>query len=333
VDYLRHFFIASILAGHIVLFKLASLFRIKFTFPSSIREGRAVVVIVFVCAVVAVFGLYQAPPSAGFNIEDSYNRRIEARDIFTRGSIFAYLNSIILNGFSPFLAFIAGYRRKVNLFFFAGCIALCYFYVLGTKAPVLYVVLSYFVGGVCIKGRLSDFTNKLTMFFIFLIFLSLVEFYFFDISLIAELLIRRAMAVPAYLISAYFDFISDSIGSAWSILSGVDSIEPISLIIGESYLGMPGLNANTNTFIYSLASGGIPSYLIVVFLVIAFFYILDVLHRVKNSAMTIFVGFLSSLLLTEQAFSTLFISSGIGILLGLCIFVKPDKNQLPRRFS
>ncbi|MGI2027324.1 hypothetical protein, partial [Endozoicomonas acroporae] len=121
--------------------------------------------------------------------------------------------------------------------------------------------------------------------------------------------------VPPYIISAYFDFITSSYPMDWNLLTGIRINDPVVFVVGEQFLEMPGLNANTNTFIYSLAGGGIIQYFKSMITVALVFGFLDMRYESSRNPMLIFVGFLYAILITEQAATTALVSSGVALLL------------------
>jgi hypothetical protein len=318
-DFMLYF---SALAIPLVVVRIGSSSTLSVRIPGLIDQRFIVWVIVFLCAAGLAYALSNAPNSASFDLENSYDRRIEGRDIFHPGTIGAYLNMAISNGFSPFLAFFAAWRRRLFLFAFSLACGVGFYYLLGLKAPFLYVALAFLIG---IAVR---FSKMATVPWIIYFILSLVFMAFFieynqsGFSVTGDYLIRRALGVPPYIISAYFEFIELDSMSHWSLIEGICRSESIAFLVGESFLGFPGMNANTNTFIYQLAAGGLPLYMLTIVLVVFVFALLDAIYAYKKDPVFLYLGSLYAVLLTEQAATTALVSSGVGVLIVLNIMSK-----------
>lgn len=288
--------------------------RYPLRIPKLLGNWMVLGIALIICSVVVSFGLFHPTNSAGFDMTTSYIRRSEGRDLYPAGSVFAYLNSWVMNGFAPMLAFFAGLKfRFLWLFIAFGC-WLAFFYLIGVKAPLFILILSALVGFYSGKNNLNT-ALKLFLCAIFCLFLVfLLEFYFFNYSFVGDYIIRRAFTVPPFLVSAYFEFISNGIESGWNVWTGLGSENPISFVIGESFLGYEGLNANTNTFLYQLASGGITAYFFIIFVVVSFLGVIDSLYSCRKNPLFIFIGFAFGILVVEQNATTVLVSSGMGII-------------------
>jgi hypothetical protein len=296
--------------------RCVSKFPIRLHAYPLLRIESFILFLMFICFLGVIYSFYKAPASAGFDIFNSYDRRLEGRDIFVDRSVPAYMVAMIVNSFAPMLAFYAGLNNRLKYLVVAIGVTLSFYYVLGLKAPILYVFLSYVLAKIILHDKLKYFANWIFLFLLAVLFFSLVEYLFFDYSFFADYFVRRAFTVPAFLNSAYFDFIFKSDPMGWSWLYGIKSEDvPIPFLIGESFLGQPGLNANSNAFVYQLAGGGFVSYLSVIFFVGIIFFVIDAMHRSTQSYIWYFIGFIYGLLIVEQAATTAFASSGIGLLI------------------
>lgn len=124
----------------------------------------------------------------------------------------------------------------------------------------------------------------------------------------------------------FFEFMSSD-HTSWTLLGGAIEDKPISLLVGENFLGMEGLNANTNAFVYSLGAGGLPYYFLTIVMVGVVFLILDSAFLLKNNPSFICLGFSYAILVVEQAATTALLSSGIGMLMALLIFSKRNVDS------
>lgn len=296
--------------------------QIKLNVPSLISLDFVVRILIFICLIGLCLALWNKPSSAGFDFSISYDRRLDGRFVFESGSLLAYLNSAIVNGFAPLLAFYAITKKS----FFIGAIsficAVTFYYILGLKATFFYVILSMVVGITVNKKTIFNFSSIL-LFTIGLIPLSsLVEYLVFDYSLVADYLIRRVYSATIFTISSYFDFIGNFDGKIWFIVDGLNTSDSITFLVGEWFLGVPDANENTNAFLVQFASGGIIGYMLTILLVSYVFFILDAVFLAKHIPGLLLLGFLYGILLTEQAATTALLSSGMGFLIILMILTR-----------
>lgn len=257
-------------------------------------------------------------PSSSFDIESSYERRLQGRDAFQTGAVAGYVISMVGNSALPLIAFWSGYARRAHMFIIAvaGCFVM-YFY-LGLKAPFLYTFIGFGFslaarsGAICHCKKLFSYAVLLTFSLFF------IEFVFFGYSYIGDYLLRRAFAVPPFLVSAYLEFFFDS-NAYWDLARGNLFDQPITMVMGE-YLGDPTLNANTNSFIYALGTAGGVGYVFDILLVCAVFSFMDRLYIARRDPALLWLGFLFSLLLVEQSSKTVLVSSGIAMAVLLSLF-------------
>lgn len=304
---------------------LTGMIRLR-RFPDLISEKTVLLLLGALCMLGLMLAFSRPTASAGFDLVNMYERRIEGRDVFVAGSLIAYLNAMVLNGLAPFFAFYSGWRKRYDLLLFAVACWVGYFYLLGIKSPLAYIVIGFLMGRAVRMGRLPHFAR--TVFYLVLLIFALffVEFAAFGHSeVVGEYVIRRAFSVPPYLVSAYFEFIDAT--PRWSLVSGISTVSGITFEVGESFLGFQGLNANTNAFLYQFASGGLVMYLLTIILVAGVFAILDSAYRNKQSPVYLYLGFSYSVLVVEQSATTALVSSGVGLLLLTTIFMRVD-NQL-----
>jgi len=316
------------LAGPFCIVRIVGVIAPAVRFPRLIPVKILIFLLALLCLVGVFFALLNAPVSSGFNLETTYDRRLEGRDIFPIRSPLAYLSAAIVNGFAPFLAFIAGWQRRTWLLAFSFFCGFAFFYILGLKAPILLIAVASVIGYLARTGRIHKMTKivYILLFSTFIFFL--LEFVFFGYSFVGDYFIRRALSVPPWVISAYFEFMNSS---SWSLLLGVSSDESITFIVGEEFLGFPGLNANTNSFIHQLAAGGIPMYALTILLVTCVFLLLDATYECRRNPALQYIGFSFAILLTEQAATTALVSSGIGALVIFVVFSGSANNVINSR--
>ncbi len=297
-----------------------------------IPEDYGYFVVVFFSGLVIFLAFMNAPSSSGFDMATSYVRRIEGRETYPAGSFYAYANSIVMNGLSPLVAFWSGLKKSLKSFLIPLFIWLSFYYLIGVKAPLFMAIVSFFLGFFCTSKNI----NKLFLFFVYGILLlcvmSLLEYSISGYSYIGDYFIRRAFTVPPFLISIYSEFLNSNASNGWSFFNGFSGEKPISFVIGEEYMGMEGLNANSNTFISSFTSGGIYLYGLVCFIVVSFFVFLDAVYRGNKNPNIMFCGFIYSFLLIEQNATTALISSGVFFVLLITLFTS-NKNIISKHKS
>jgi len=301
-------------------FRVLSVTSITLRLPVVVKEKKMIFIITMLCITGALLALLDPPMSAGFDMVSSYDRRLEGRDIYSTGTLMAYSISAIVNGFAPFLAFVAVWRRRVLLFCFTLLLWLVFFYLLGLKAPLLYICIASLIGYSVRVGKSLLIIKYLYIILLIIFTLFFVEYFLFEYSYINDYFIRRAFSVPPWLISAYFEFMASSSSGYWYPLQGVISTEPISMIVGEVFLDFPGLNANTNAFVYQLAADGVVGYALTIVLVFGVYMLLDATYARKHNPALLYLGFAYAILLVEQAATTALVSSGIGLLIAIVIF-------------
>ena len=214
----------------------------------------------------------------------------------------------------PFLAFLGGLLNRKSLAALALVFSLVFFYSIGVKAPIAYAGLAYFVGLGVRSGRLMIFFDAVVALSVILFLGFLLEYSVNQYSEIAEYFHRRVFVVPGFDIQHYMELIFRSGDALWSPWYGLNSDLETTFLVGAVFFGNVQANVNTNAFTLALASGGIPEYLAVLALVAGFLKALDALYEGSGNAGYLYLGFLYSLLITEQGATTALASSGIALL-------------------
>ncbi|MBD8239831.1 hypothetical protein SOM46_23745 [Pseudomonas fluorescens] len=314
----------SVLFLPLLLVRLMLLKLPVFRFPGLINQGAVILILCVLIIVGVLMALSNPTPSAGFDLSKSYERRLEGRDIFISGSFFSYFSTAIINGFSPLVAFWACWKRKAWLMAVPFLCWLAFFYLLGLKAPILFIAVAALLGYATRKHKIESFISYVYLLLLISFLIFIAEYASEGYSYVADYFIRRAFTVPSWVTASFFEFMnSDS--THWSMLTGIYDSKPISFVVGEDYLGYEGLNANSNAFMYALGSGGVILYLLTVALVGGVFFILDSAYVRKENPIFIYIGFSYSILVIEQAATTALLSSGVGLLIGLMVCTR--KNQ------
>lgn len=292
--------------------------RVQWSLPTPFEVNPEILlgILIAIVAIAAGIAIAGAGDVGSLSIDNVYERRIVGRETFQIGSITNYLSSMAMNGFNPFLAFLAGFLNRKWLFALSILFGLSFFYSIGVKAPMAMVALSFVAGMLARRGGINRIFMSILYICAFLFSIFAVEFFLSGHSEVAEYFFRRVFAVPGYLVQYYMKFMFDSGGILWSAWGGVNEATPITYVIGDEFLGSIEANANTNAFIYALADGGYPMYFVIVGLVLVFFKVLDAFYERTANQGYLYIGFLYTLLIAEQAAPTAALSSGVALLFG-----------------
>lgn len=280
--------------------------------------------LLLILSVITVVALLVNPPStASFSLLESYERRLEARDVYGSGTLLAYVSAFVMNAMLPLVVFF-GVLNKNFKYILAGVLLYPFFYyIYGVKAPIMYILFAG-VFAYCLRrtGGVGAFYNSIYYIFVSVFILAWVEFGLFGYSFVEDYLIRRVYYVGSYLVGAYFDSLTVS---EFSWMHGLAVNKSASMYIGEDFLGLPGTNANSNTFLYYLLQYGFPGYIFSIVLVSGVFLFLNSLHFKRS--VVILLSLLYAVIILEQSATTALLSSGVGILTILFFFSRADENS------
>jgi hypothetical protein len=311
----------SVLSLPLMLLSLTTRVTIAINTPAVI-SARTIGVFLFVCMVFGtIYILLMAPKTASFDLASIYVRRLDAREVFTAGSLGAYVQSITVNGLLPLTAYLAGIAEKRSRLLVVIACGAAFFYVLGLRAQFPMIAVGYLLGLNVSRSTVHRLPRQVLAIVAAVMAIAVLEWLVFDLSVVGDQIVRRVFTVPPFIISAYFDLMRD-VAQGWSMISGLSAPGGVTYLVGELYFNSPDSNANTNTFIYQLASGGVAAYAANVFLVTAVFILLDSLHRRKRQPVFLYLGFIFSVLLVEQNATTTLLSSGIGLFIIVYAFSK-----------
>ncbi len=302
-----------------LLIKLSLLARWQLIIPFNLKRETLTAILVGIAFSGVAVALYSSDSSGGFSIADAYDRRMVGRDVYEAGSLLAYLNVMTMNGINPFIAFLGGLlNRKIFLVVSLGFAAV-FFYSIGVKAPIAFAALAFLIGVGVRTGNLSILFNMILLATSLLFLGFLVEYSISGYSEIAEYFFRRIYTIPGFDVQRYMELIYERGAALWSPISGIQSDLGVTYLVGATFFGSDQANVNTNAFTYALAAGGYVGYAAIVFGVAAFFKLLDALFDGSGNAAYQYIGFLYAILLAEQAATTAFVSSGVGLLFFLVV--------------
>ena len=282
-------------------------------------------------AVIALAGLVAATRgiNTGFDWSSMYERRLEGREKIGQQNFIAYLLSMAVNGFAPFLGYIGALRQKILLLTCSILFAVFSFWLEGSKAPFLMTLIFIIMGAMTRRNKLQKLPIVISCGIIFICLLALGEYAIFGFSEIAETFVRRAFVVQGVLQSYFYDLITNYNFS--SFLFGLDkSYGSVTFYVGSKYLGNSETNANTNAFLYSFANSGIFAYVGAVLFVGLFFSILDNFFYSFKRQDVFFVAAVYAILITEQAYTTAMVSSGVAVLTFI-VWLMRSERQTSRR--
>lgn len=315
----------------IVVFPILTIWVIKYSIPKITWRGfipsiiieRALLGILFS---VIMFSYVNSPASVGFDIITSSDRRLEGREVYTAGSLIAYALGMCMNGIAPYLAFKGVINGRRLLILTALGSVIFFYWLLGVKAPVMYVLMGYLVGMLVRRNNLPFLIKYFFIIIIGLYFIVLIEWSLFDnYSIVADFGFRRLFPVQAEVQGYYLDFLMSDAPSAWNWLIGIpDQSFQVTYYIGEKYFGNTSSNVNTNAFLYAFSANGLLGYFFAILFVSTFLVGLDRLYRSTLNPSYLLIGFVYGALVTEQSFSTAMVSSGVGLLFLLTLLEKYD---------
>ena len=281
--------------------------------------------LVILCILISSF---HAPESVGFDFESSFKRRIEGREIYIAGSPFAYLMQMTTNGFLPYLAFKTGLHKKIINFIFIFFAVLFFYWLVGLKAPIFYVLATFIIGILIRNNKIKYMTVYFLSSVIFAWFVGLIEKAVTNQSLfINDFFFRRIFFDQAKVQEYYFDFLWNNIIINWDFLQGIrDPSINITYYIGEYYYSNQLSNVNTSAFLQAFVEGGATGLLVSCLAVTSALVLLDILWDKTKNPSYLFLGFLFGILLIEQSYTVIFISSGFLALLLITIF---ENSRIP----
>ena len=271
-------------------------------------------------AFVAGVSVYFAPSSASFDFADIYTRRIDTRLVMPDGSLLMYANQMTTHMILPLAAAIYGFNRKVFGFLLCMLINVAFFYVDGSKSILVTTIAAFILGFYRFRSNRIYPANILMLLIVALFLVFVVEAMNNQISLAGQYFFLRFFIVPGVVVAAYIGAFFDS-NLIWSPLTGMQLPKSVSYYVGEVIFGHKGDNSGTNAFISSLASSGIPGYLITTFVVIGFYRLLDLFYKQTGDPCFFFVGFLYATKLVEQNALTALSSSGVLLVFFLLLVV------------
>ncbi|WP_188707688.1 hypothetical protein [Polaromonas eurypsychrophila] len=271
-----------------------------------------------------LIGFLSAPENAGFGLNNSHIRRFEGRELYAAGSLQAYVLSMSMNGFIPYLAFLSALKKNVWLLGLAILAGIFFFWLIGVKAPLAYLIVAHILGWLLRWKMLNKVAHIFLSAIVVLWMIVLLEWWLKGYSYTADYLFRRLFPVQAFQQGYYLDFLLSEKLISWSWLTGAsDPNFQASFYIGERYDGGVKTNSNTNAFLSAFMSAGVVGYAGAAIFISSILVVFDRLWRSSRNPSYLFLGFLYGILVIEQAYTVAMVSSGVGLLFMLVFFEKP----------
>ena len=266
-----------------------------------------------------------------------YDRRIEAREIFSQSATLRYYNSFFGAVLIPFCALYGASYKSWGLVALAFCGAALSFAAFGGKgvffSPLLGVLLGlYFKRTI----RLNFFSN-ITILMLLFIGLCSIEIILTDMGILNWYAFRRMFYVPARLTYEYWEYfsinpvylMSDSM--LGSLFGGSEQEYSKARLIGGVYYGKYAQNANVNVFGTAFGDFGILGMAVIAVLVGLICKVLNEIYRVKNSIVVIAYSVFIGLVWTQGAFHTSFLSNGLIFSLSILLIIPREQNTVRLR--
>lgn len=284
---------------------------------------------------VALGGLlaYLAIGNGSFNWQQIYDRRLEARDALAGGAfatLAGYAMNTATNGAVPMVAFIAGFRRSLLLFLIAVAYMLELYWLIGQKSGFIYLITLSCIGFMLPIGAFWKRFVPLSFVAAIAIYgTSLLMFFRTGSTALADYFVRRISTVQPEIQSYYIDLFSSA---SWhEVLFGVGKghYSDVTYLVGDRYLHNPASNADVNAFVYSLVSRGLIGYAVAIFIITLIYAVLDSFAEKTGRSEFFGLGALFALLIAEQAYTTVLLSSGTAIcLVLLMLFSYPSARHV-----
>jgi xanthosine utilization system XapX-like protein len=260
-------------------------------------------------AAVAVVAI--GPPDS-FGIDSVYDRRLAGRDALAGRTLEGYAINMTVNGIAPLLGFVAGWRRSGLLFAMTMGYVVLMFWLLGLKSPALNVVALAAAGYLLsAPGTRRGFVALGLAGLIAIYGFVLWEVWDGGYSALADYVVRRISLVQPQVQSYYVELWLELEPARKLLGAPLQHYSDWTFLVGDRFLGNVDTNANTNAFLHALVKAGLPAYLLAIAVISGFLLILDALFA--RSAMPEFVAIagLYGILVSEQAYTTALLSSGI----------------------
>lgn len=274
----------SIFTGMSIIFILghiSSLFKFDLVVPR-VKQGRAVAFALFLffsLAVLAKIVLSGAITNLNFDFTKVYDfRQSQSELLYSSGGMFLF--NWLIKVLIIFFAIYCLHKKNYKFFFVLFAFQFFLFGITTHKSTIFYFIFA--VGIYYISSR-KNVVNGLIITYVACVALFLFLGFFLEDKLVASLLIRRALFVPAHLNYVYVEFFNDNhVYWSNSLLSSMLDYQfsrDTAYAVGE-YMGHDNMGANNGLFASGFMHAG---YVGVVFYAVLFSLILITINALNTN--------------------------------------------------
>ncbi len=275
--------------------------------------------------------------SVGFKIdlglENIYDRRHAARNVFQQQSAVSYIKGNLASALAPF-AIAIGVARKKWLLFAAGLIAaLIVFSVEGSRSAALLPVFIFALFPIILRYR-QFFGFAVLGGMLLLLLASIASFVVAKNPSLPMIVSWRMLLVKGLLSSYYWDFFSthDYMYYADGFLKGIiPNPYPLATprLIGLTYFNSPETNSNANIFAAAFGDFGYLGMIFMTAVTAAYFRFIDSLSHNRGFLICVFMAGFLGVKWTDVSFDTAILSHGTLLITILLILVpKPFPDPM-----
>jgi hypothetical protein len=299
-------------------------------------SGRALILLAAFNLAVLAFILMKSIGYFSFDFGGQYVRRLIAREVFTAGSVSAYLASIGTQAFFPVL-FAWGLYNRRPFYILLGCLnVLILWGAFGQKYP--FIVLGLIYGLMLYFRRFGQIKLSWVVTAMLLVLLAgVIEYEAFGYSYLNDYLLRRAFIVPSTLLGAVDQFVGQFGANVYAdtllaTLFGHGRGESLTFQLGTDIYDNPDLNANVNFLAIAYMQLGYWGVLIESLFVAGIVILMNFLFSRYRAFMAIPVAMLFTTKILEQSLLTVLLSSGVFVMLMVLILMSvPSGSSLRPR--
>jgi hypothetical protein len=259
---------------------------------------------------------------ASFNLFDVYGIRLEARESGNR--IIGYLRELLSRVVYPFFL-IYGYIYKKWILFMFGLLSIVLIF--GSTGALKSIIVIVPISFLFIKLNSYYKVQDMLLILVYcLVFLPLIETYFFGSFFLTDLPSRRLFFVPGLFENAYFtEYIDKPQFYMNSILKFLNETQELTTkLIGSKYFGKPEMNANVGIVLDGFINIG---YFGVILHAVIIYFSLGVLNGLKINPKFFGIFFIYFYYMNTSFIGTLFLTHGFLFLLIFFYIIKTNHKN------
>lgn len=272
--------------------------------------------------------------SIDLGIDNIYERRHAARNVFQQESAVSYIKGNLASALAPF-AIAIGFVRKQWVLFAIGIFgALIVFSVEGSRSAAFLPVFIFGLYPVITKFK-NHFGFGILGGVTLLLILSIVLFISVKFLALPLIVSWRMLLVKGLLSSYYWDFFSTHQHVYFSdgiLRAFYDNPYPLATprMIGLTYFNNPETNSNANIFAAAFGDFGYVGMVFITLVTGVFFRFIDSLSHNRGFLITVFMGGFLGVKWTDVAFDTAILSHGTLVMVILLLLTpKPAEETEP----